>query len=295
MLSSLNVIKIEEIPEQDRFDLEVEDTHCFFANGILVHNCRMVHTYEGAFSRKGKPFFTVPHVTEILRPFFERNVDLELDGELYNHELKRDFNKIISLVKKQKPTQADLYEAASMVQYHVYDLPSCPGGFEVRTAKLKELVEEINRGRTSDPIIVYVETKPFTSYEEMVIYFEDQMENGYEGGITRVAGHEYERKRTKHLLKWKSFVDDEFIIKNIEEGTGNWAGAAKGIWFEMPNGSPFKATMMGTRDYCREVFENRHKYIGCEATVKMSKDLTPAGIPRWGNVKVIHKNGKREI
>ena len=47
-----------------------------------------------------------------------------LDGELYNHGLKDDFEKIISLVKKKKPTDADRAEAKELVQYHMYDVAS---------------------------------------------------------------------------------------------------------------------------------------------------------------------------
>jgi len=35
-----NVVSIEEDGFADVYDIEVEDTHCFFANDILVHNCQ---------------------------------------------------------------------------------------------------------------------------------------------------------------------------------------------------------------------------------------------------------------
>ena len=42
---------------------------------------------------------------------FKQNPWLVLDGELYNHDLRDDFEKIISLVRKQKPTDDDRKEA----------------------------------------------------------------------------------------------------------------------------------------------------------------------------------------
>jgi intein/homing endonuclease len=34
------VISVEEVKEtEDVYDIEVEETHCFFANGMLAHNC----------------------------------------------------------------------------------------------------------------------------------------------------------------------------------------------------------------------------------------------------------------
>jgi len=248
---------------------------------------RCIHGEDGPFSRKGKPIFTVPHISEILSDFL-RDSHM-FDGELYNHELKRDFNKITSLVKKTKPTTADLAESANLVQYHVYDLPSHAGGFEERSEALRKIVAEINH-----PSLVFVETVPMVNHEAMIAYFERCMADGYEGGIVRINGKPYENKRSKNLLKYKAFVDAEFKILDIEQGQGNWEGAAKGVWFAMPDGSRFKATMMGTREYCTEVYQNRDAYVGREATVKYSKDLTPAGIPRWGSVKTIHE-GKRHL
>ena len=45
-----------------------------------------------------------------------------LDGELYNHGLKDDFEKIISCVRKTKPTDADRAESRKLVQFHCYDI-----------------------------------------------------------------------------------------------------------------------------------------------------------------------------
>jgi len=82
---------------------------------------RCVFTKDGAFSRTGKEFKNVDHIIETLKPLFKQYPYLKLDGELYNHELKDDFEKIISLVRKTKPTFEHREEAEKLVQYHVYD------------------------------------------------------------------------------------------------------------------------------------------------------------------------------
>ena len=75
------------------------------------------------FSRKHKEFVACPHIAanEFVTKFFEMYPDAILDGELYNHNLKDDFNKIVSLVKKTKPKYEDLIESAKLVQYHCFD------------------------------------------------------------------------------------------------------------------------------------------------------------------------------
>ena len=82
---------------------------------------RCLFTKDGAFSRAGNQFMNVKHIEEDLQDLFKVCPWIALDGELYNHNLKDDFEKIISLVRKQKPTDEDRSEARRLTQYHVYD------------------------------------------------------------------------------------------------------------------------------------------------------------------------------
>ena len=72
------------------------------------------------------------HLELKLVQFFKKNPDVILDGELYNHKLKDNFEKIVSLVKKQKPTADDRLDAQHLIQYYVYDvIPAKPSLNEV--------------------------------------------------------------------------------------------------------------------------------------------------------------------
>ena len=75
-----------------------------------------------AYSRTGKEWKNIQHILAELRPFFREFPEVVLDGELYNHSLKDDFEKIISLVRKTKPTDEDRVESAEKVQFHCYDI-----------------------------------------------------------------------------------------------------------------------------------------------------------------------------
>ena len=93
-----------------------------------------------ARTRKGRTITTIPHILKTLEPTFVDNEKLVFDGELYNHDLKHDFNKIVSLVRKQKPVRSKsdtdksfqkkldkfvdaLVESKKLVQYWIYDIP----------------------------------------------------------------------------------------------------------------------------------------------------------------------------
>ena len=63
-----------------------------------------IHGIVKAYSRTGKEWLNIDHILEHLVPFFEEYPNIVLDGELYNHDLKKDFEKIISLVLTIEPS-----------------------------------------------------------------------------------------------------------------------------------------------------------------------------------------------
>ena len=56
---------------------------------------RCIADKDGLWSRNGKPILSVPHIHDSLKPLFNANPSLILDGELYCDKLANDFNKII--------------------------------------------------------------------------------------------------------------------------------------------------------------------------------------------------------
>ena len=56
-----------------------------------------------AYSRTGKEWKNIDHILEELIPFFAKHPNVILDGELYNHDFKDDFEQLISIVRKTKP------------------------------------------------------------------------------------------------------------------------------------------------------------------------------------------------
>ena len=116
---------------------------------------RCLFTKDGAFSRTGKQFMNVWHLESQLKEFFTIHPNIVLDGELYNHELKDDFEKIISLVRKQKPTLDDRNEATELINFHVYDFISdIPADYKTR----KEVLAQWNGLLDWDYTDVYILT-----------------------------------------------------------------------------------------------------------------------------------------
>ena len=93
-----------------------------------------------AYSRTGKEWKNIDHILLNLYKFFDKHPNVILDGELYNHDLKDDFEKIISLVRKQKPTDLDALESADMVQFHCYDIIDETKTFDERNTFIEQAV-----------------------------------------------------------------------------------------------------------------------------------------------------------
>ena len=246
---------------------------------------RCVVTKNGMFSRNGKPILSAPHIIDSLRNLFVVNPDLILDGELYCDKFANDFNKIVSLVKKTKPTDADLKESKKYIEYHIYDLPSSDKNFVHRAYDLGILFETYLEMGKYCRIVQTYKVANEKAVEEL---YGGYVEAGYEGQMLRIDG-KYENKRSKNLLKHKSFVDDEYTILDIVEGEGNRTGTAGYMVFETIDGKPFKSNVKGTWDETAEMLKSKKKLIGKQATIKYF-NLTPDGIPRFPYVINIDRN-----
>jgi DNA ligase 1 len=246
---------------------------------------RCILTKDGMFSRNGKPIISAPHIFDSVKPLFETNPDLIFDGELYADKFANDFNKIVSLVKKTKPTADDLNESKELIEYHIYDLPSSDKNFIQRAYDLAILFETHSE---LHPHCRIVETYKVPSEDVVTELYEKYVEEGYEGQMLRLDG-KYENKRSKNLLKHKSFVDEEYTILDICEGEGNRTGTAGYMVFETAEGKPFKSNVKGTWDETAEMLKSKKQLIGKQATIKYF-NLTPDGIPRFPFVINIDRN-----
>ena len=105
----------------------VDEDHPIYVQPKL-DGARNLFSINGQQTRTGKTWKASPHIEEKAKPFFEVHPEYLFDGELYVHSEDRDnFQEIISIVKKSKPTAEDLKVSKEKVQYWIYDLPSYPG------------------------------------------------------------------------------------------------------------------------------------------------------------------------
>ena len=223
---------------------------------------RCLFTKDGAYSRTGKKFKNVAHIELALLSFFKQQPDVVLDGELYNHKLKRDFEKIISLVRKQKPTADDRLDAQHLVQFHVYDY------FDgVMYDSYDTRRDQLICSNIYDAQIKYVHAQPVKSYEQARDFHATYLSEGYEGSIIRLDGV-YKHGRSYDLMKFKDFSDTEATIIGYEVGKGKRSGTLgkfimlddEGVQFGCPPGKGY------TYKDLANMLTNIQDYIGKRAT-----------------------------
>ena len=215
-----------------------------------------------AYSRTGKPWLNIAHILEDLEYFFEIHPDVVLDGELYNHDLRNDFEKIISLVRKQKPHSLDKAESKELVQFHCYDY--------VETVMNMPYSYRKDQLCTSDmysDCVKYVPTYLIKDDAHAKVSHEINLIDGYEGSILRLDTP-YQCKRSYSLQKFKDFHDTEATIIGYVDGKGKREGTLgkflmqddDGVEFGCPPGKGYNYKMLA------DMLTNIHNYIGKRAT-----------------------------
>ena len=234
-----------------------------------------------ALSRHNMEFSSTRHIEEELSDFIYTFDGIHLDGELYNHELHDDFNKIVSLVRKKKITDKDKEEIESKVKYYIYD--AWIDGEEDMTFEERNRLIEENLSNMKN--VVVVPTYQINNKDDIDEYFNRFIDYGYEGAIIR-TNDPYEHKRSKNLLKYKKFQDDEFEILDVKVGKNNTI--AESVTIRLKNGNICSATLAFPDDKCKEILENKNNYIGKMATVCYF-GITNDGLLRFPVVKAIDR------
>ena len=225
---------------------------------------RCLITKDGAYSRTGKQFKNLAHIELALIPFFKKQPNIILDGELYNHKLRNDFEKIISLVRKQKPTADDRLDAQHLVQFHCYDwfFPN-----DKYNLVYKYRMDQLNASDIYDAQIKHVQASRIHNYEDAKLFHVDMLDKGYEGSIIRLNGL-YKHGRSYDLMKFKDFSDAEATIIGYEEGKGKRQGTIGKFLMQDDEGNKFGCPPGKGFTYkdLANMLLNIHDYIGQRAT-----------------------------
>jgi len=214
-----------------------------------------------AYSRTGKEWKNIDHILVELKPFFQKHPNVVLDGELYNHDLRDDFEQIISIVRRQTPDDIDMLNSREMVQFHCYDIVNRRMKFSVRDKWIRDNLPIKHR------CISLVPTTQMTSEEGARLTHAVNLKAGYEGSIVRLDDT-YQCKRSHSLRKFKDFHDAEASIVGYEEGKGKRAGTLGKFVMQDDDGNQFGCPPGKGHNYkdLALMLQNVHEYMGQRAT-----------------------------
>ena len=193
------------------YDIEVEGNHNYFANGMLVHNCRALVIDSVVYSRSLKPIRN-KHVQQLFGKPEYNGFDGELVvGDVYAKDV---FQKTTSGVMSE--------DGEPDVTFHVFDLWNMPDeDYEYRQRILQDLI--LQDSTPSD--VVYTTIHKCHNVEDLEFFLKHEEKVGGEGLIGRNPKGRYKYGRStpkeQFSMKFKFFQQEEFEVVGFTERMHN--------------------------------------------------------------------------
>ena len=261
---------------------------------------------KNIFMSRGEKIFNSPE-------WFKLSMPCEhMDGELW---ISRDKFEEMGVVRKKVPIDDEWLS----IKYLVYDLPTLNEPFNVRSKKLRQIVQENNKRweifrMTLDKKfhklkcpLQFAKQIIIKNVDHMDEYYKTVIDKGGEGIMLKHPDSMYDGKRSDWLLKVKPSFEDEAIIVDYTEGKGKYHGLLGGFvckslinmdtYHLIDNNENHEFTISGMNDEIRQDYELTHP-IGTVISLEHS-GKTKMGKPRFARylrkrVDVVVKNKVEE-
>lgn len=272
------------------------------------------------FSRSGTLFECCDAFIEpTLRPLFEKDPTLVLDGELYNHNVD-NFEDLISAIRTTRDRRTPaIAKVQEKLQYHAFDVLYSNELQDMSNVPFSEryklLCKLLNTGikseRPSRHSAVLLVPAVLITKTEIPRALSLSIKDGYEGIIVRrdsqtvakrsnrsskainvpnttrngsgssgaVVGYAY-GARSPNLLKYKVMQDDEYVIVSGVEGRGKWKGCLGAFVCRTKCGHMFCVTPATTEQNKKDMWRHLEQYKGKMLTVQYQQ-LSANGVPRF--------------
>lgn len=219
-----------------------------------------------AYSRGGKQYKTITKILDYCNKIM-KDGDI-IDGELFTKSLT--FQEIVSCIKSEKELDPNI----NLMQYWVYDYNS-----ELNYSDRYEYLKSIIKPADDSPLVLVNSTELY-SEKEIYNFMISAMQDGYEGAMLRNKTGPYVLKnRSNNLLKYKQFMEKEFLIVGGEESDGLAKGQCVLVCkLNETDNKTFKVRCIGPNSLREEQWRNLKDYIGKFLTVRY-QTVSDDGIP----------------
>jgi ATP-dependent DNA ligase len=274
-MQHLKIAKIEKLEMvADRYDIQVADNENFFANGVLVHNCRTIAfvTDKGVtyYARSGK---VSEHLNGVFDAELERirahvQTDFVLDGESF----ASDFTETMNAKKEGNDTAKANLRLRAFFMMSLSHWISRNAETTMRSCRAS--LEHIIKATGCEKILL-TEGREVKDYADMVAYCNEVIDvHKQEGLILKNWDATYQWDRTMDWCKVKRMwdVDGKIVgfypgrkksrLENTLGGITVRGVDEHGTTFEVNVGSGF------TDEMRTEIWNNRDKYLDATVTVQ---------------------------
>lgn len=248
-------------------------------------------------SRNGTPIYFFDHIrSEVKELLNQMPPTFYLDGELFTHDLT--FNVINGLCNKkpsnstskkitEKKKQQNMKDTMHMakVKYYVFDCFDL-NNLDMKMHDRKALLKKLFNNKKFQHLVLIEGSlinnasdvkKKHDEYTNPI----DKKNGGYEGIMLRNLDAPYGlNKRSRSLLKYKEFQDEEFIIIDYEKDVDGGV-----IWTCETNITPkskFNVRPRGDLTFRKSLYDSAKNYIGAKLIVVYQEYTdNKHGIPRF--------------
>lgn len=218
-----NIIPQFKVALAQKLDKEVLDKT--YVCSRKLDGCRCITIIKNQFdikffSRQGKEFDTLNTLKKDIENLVEIGVisdNTVLDGEICitDEKGKEDFQSVMKEIKRKDHTiQNPMYIMFDLLTLDEFNKGTSNKGYRERLNYLQTIYNDLSL--INNKHLRVVEHFDYTP-EEFKKWQQKVIDNGWEGLIAR-KNVPYENKRSKNMLKIKSFQDEEFKVIGVEEG-----------------------------------------------------------------------------
>ena len=273
-MQHLKISKIEKLEMvADRYDIQVEDNENFFANGMLVHNCRTICIVRAGEqveyrARSGKPMdhLVGTYDEDLANIRAVVGYDFVMDGESF----ASDFTETINAKKEGNQAAKDALRLRAFFMMPLTDWMN-----QSTTITMRQNRETLSKLLPGCKRVEISKGREVKDYADMVAYCNEVIDvHKQEGLIIKNWDATYQWDRTIDWCKVKRMWDVDARV------VGFYAGRKKsrlentlgGITVRGvdEHGTPFEVNVgSGFSDAMRaEIWNNRDKYLDATCTVQ---------------------------
>lgn len=208
-------------------------------------------------SRNGKEFKNYPFIAKELEELDMLKYHL-LDGEI----VMGHFQDLMRTVSRKE----DGVELAKDAVYNIFDIHLTKSNFSQRLDILKEIQKKIKEKNLER--LKVVSGKQIGNEEELLEFYNKQLEEGNEGIMVKNLDGFYEHKRSYGWLKMKPEESEDLEIIRVEKGTGKYENILGAIVCRLSNGSEVSVGSGFKDEERQEYWDKKEELIGQIAEIK---------------------------